>query len=222
MSATLTVIGSVPAGTVFEGRLGPGEAVRPQLYLHAAQDGWNGIQRGLTILARGTAVGSLVAPIRAAVAGVNASIAIGTVETLDDYLVKSLSAARFRTGLMGAFGLTALLLAVLGITGAMAYSVSRRTREMGIRLALGAEPTDVRGLVLREAVRLIFVGVMIGVTVALGVAGTLDTLLFEVGARDPSVYLTVVSVLTVATLTACYLPANRASRVDPIAALSSE
>ena len=123
---------------------------------------------------------------------------------------------------MGAFGLTALLLAVLGITGAMAYSVSRRTREMGIRLALGAEPTDVRGLVLREAVRLIFVGVMIGVTVALGVAGTLDTLLFEVGARDPSVYLTVVSVLTVATLTACYLPANRASRVDPIAALSSE
>ena len=201
---------------------GPGEAVRPQLYLHAAQDGWNGIQRGLTILARGTAVGSLVAPIRAAVAGVNASIAIGTVETLDGYLVKSLSAARFRTGLMGAFGLTALLLAVLGITGAMAYSVSRRTREMGIRLALGAEPTDVRGLVLREAVRLIFVGVMIGVTVALGVAGTLDTLLFEVGARDPSVYLTVVSVLTVATLTACYLPANRASRVDPIAALSSE
>lgn len=209
---------------------GPGEMVRPQLYLHAAQDGWSGIQRGLTILARsaetgaaaGTAVGALVAPIRTAVAGVNASIAVGTVETLDGYLGKSLSATRFRTGLMSAFGLTALLLAVLGIAGVMAYSVSRRTREMGIRLALGAEPTDVRGLVLREGVRLIVLGLMIGVTVALGVASTLAAMLFEVGARDPSVYLTVVSLLAVVTLTACYLPTRRASMVDPIAALSSE
>jgi ABC-type antimicrobial peptide transport system permease subunit len=104
----------------------------------------------------------------------------------------------------------------------MAYSVSRRTREMGIRLALGAEPTDVRGLVLREGVRLIVLGLMIGVTVALGVASTLAAMLFEVGARDPSVYLTVVSLLSVVTLTACYLPARRASMVDPIAALSSE
>ena len=206
---------------------GPGETVRPQLYLHASQDGWNGVSRGLTVLARGSDLGPLVAPIRTAVAGVNASIAVGTVETLDGYLGKSLSATKFRTGLMGAFGLTALLLAVLGISGVMAYSVSRRTREMGIRLALGAEPSDVRGLVLREGVRLISVGVMIGVTVALGVAGALDTLLFdallfEVGARDPGVYLAVVSVLTLATVMACYLPASRASRVDPIAALSSE
>jgi hypothetical protein len=149
---------------------GPGGTVRPQLYLHAAQDGWNGVSRGLTILARGSSVGSLVAPIRAAVAAVNASIAVGTVEALGGYLGKPLSASRFRTGLMAAFGLTALLLAVLGIAGVMAYSVSRRTREMGIRLALGAEAMDVRRLVLREGVRLIFLGVTIGVTVALGVA----------------------------------------------------
>ena len=100
--------------------------------------------------------------------------------------------------------------------------ISRRTREMGIRLALGAEPTDVRSLVLREGARLIFVGLMIGVTVALGVAETLGGLLFEVGAREPGVYLAVTCVLTLATLAACYLPASRASRVDPISALSSE
>jgi len=201
---------------------GPGATVRPQLYLHASQDGWSGIQRGLTILARGSGVGALVAPLREAVAGVNASIAVGTVETLDGYLRQSLLANRFRTSLMTTFGLTALLLAVLGIGGVMAHSVSRRTREMGVRLALGAEPRDVRGLVLREGVRLIVLGVMLGVTAALAIAGTMDALLFEVGARDPSVYFTVVSLLGVATLTACYLPASRASRIDPIVALSSE
>ena len=128
----------------------------------------------------------------------------------------------FRTGLMTAFALAALLLAVLGIAGVMAYSVSRRTCEMGVRLALGAEPTDVRGLVLREGVRPIFIGVALGVTVALAFARVLTTLVFEVGVRDPGVYLAVASFLTVATLTACYVPANRASRIDPVLALSSE
>lgn len=126
------------------------------------------------------------------------------------------------TGLMTAFALAALLLAVLGIAGVMAYSVSRRTCEMGVRLSLGAEPTDVRGLVLREGVRPIFIGVALGVTVALAFARVLTTLVFEVGVRDPGLYLAVASFLTVATLTACYVPANRASRIDPVLALSSE
>ncbi len=150
------------------------------------------------------------------------SIAIGVVETRDGFLAQSLSAKSFRTGLMTAFALAALLLAVLGIAGVMAYSVSRRTCEMGVRLSLGAEPTDVRGLVLREGVRPIFIGVALGVTVALAFARVLTTLVFEVGVRDPGVYLAVASFLTVATLTACYVPANRASRIDPVLALLSE
>ncbi|HEX9886377.1 MAG TPA: ABC transporter permease [Longimicrobiales bacterium] len=201
---------------------GPGEVTRPQLYLHAPQDGWNGIQRGLTVLARGSDPGALVAPIRAAVAEVNPSIAIGTVETLDGYLRQTLAPNRFRTGLMVAFGATALLLALLGIAGVMNYSVTRRTREMGVRLALGAEPTEVRGLVLREGLRMGAVGMILGVIVAVVLAGRLEALLFEVGSRDPWVYGSVVALLGLATATACYVPAGRASRVDPVVALASE
>ncbi|MEJ2205127.1 MAG: ABC transporter permease, partial [Gemmatimonadota bacterium] len=200
---------------------GPAGDVRPQLYLHAPQDGWNGIRRGLTIVARGSDAGGLFAPIRAAVNGVNASIAVGTAETLEGFLSASLSAVRFRTGLMIAFALVALLLSVLGIAGVMSYSVSRRTREMGVRLALGAEPTRVRGLVLGEAVRLWVQGVGLGVAGALVVAGALnEVLLFEIGPRDPGVYAVVVGLLGITTTIACYVPARRASGVDPVRALS--
>ena len=201
---------------------GPGGVVRPMLYLHAPQEGWNGITRGLELLARGSDAGALVAPIRSVLAEVNVSIAIGGVETLDGLLRQSLAARRFRTALMAAFGITALLLAVLGITGVMTYSVARRTRELGVRLALGAKPAQVRGLVLREGTRLIITGVVIGLVGAGAIAGTLDALLFEVSARDPWVYGSVTVVLVGAAMAACYVPARRASRVDPIAALAAE
>ena len=200
---------------------GPAGEVRPQLYLHAPQDGWNGIQRGLTLVVRGPDAAALIGPIREAVAQVNGSIAVGTTGTLEGYLATSLSAERFRTGLMTSFALTALLLAVLGIAGVMSYSVSRRTREMGVRLALGAEPMEVRGLVLREGARLGVLGIGLGVVTALVLAGAMDqSLLFEIGARDPVVYGAVVVVLGVATAVACFVPASRASRVDPLKALA--
>jgi predicted lysophospholipase L1 biosynthesis ABC-type transport system permease subunit len=202
---------------------GPAGDVRPQLYLHAPQDGWNGVQRGLHVVARGADAAGLITPIRQAVAGVNASIAVGTAETLEGLLSTSLSAERFRTWLMVSFGFTALLLAILGIAGVMSYSVSRRTREMGVRLALGAKPGEVRGLVLREGLRLGVLGVGLGLIVALSLAGAIDqALLFEVGARDPGVYTLVVLLLGVATAVACYVPASRASSVDPVTALAAE
>jgi putative ABC transport system permease protein len=202
---------------------GPAGDVRPQLYLHAPQDGWNGVQRGLHVIARGADAAGLITPIRQAVADVNVSIAVGTAETLEGLLSTSLSAERFRTWLMVSFGFTALLLATLGIAGVMSYSVSRRTREMGVRLALGAEPGVVRGLVLREGVRLGVLGVGLGLIVALSLAGAIDqALLFEVGARDPGVYTLVVLLLGVATAVACYAPASRASSVDPVTALAAE
>lgn len=201
---------------------GPGGAERPMLYLHAPQEGWNGIARGLTLVARGSDAGGLVAPIRSAVAEVNGSIAIGDIVTLDGLLRESLAGPRFRTALMAAFAITALLLALLGITAVMTYSVVRRTRELGVRLALGAKPTQVRGLVMGEGSRLIATGVLLGLTGASAIAGTLDRLLFEVSARDPAVYAIVAVVLGGVGLVACYLPALRASRVDAIAALTAE
>lgn len=201
---------------------GPDGDVLPQLYLPAAQDGWNGISRGLALLARGDDPEGLIRPIQAAVARVNPAIATGTARTLEGYLANSLAAARFRTALMIAFGLTALLLAVLGIAGVMSYSVARRTREMGIRLALGAEPLAVRGLVLREGVRLGVLGVALGLAVAAPLAGRLEQLLFGVSIRDPGVYIAVVLLLGTATAVACSVPAGRASRVDPVTALSAE
>lgn len=201
---------------------GPGGVVRPMVYLHAPQEGWNGIARGLAVVARGADAPRLVAPIRGAIAGVNASIAIGDVNTLESLLARTVAGPRFRTLLMVAFAGAALLLAVLGITGVMSYSVARRTRELGVRLALGARPEEVLGLVLREGVRLVVLGVGAGLIGSLAVAGALDGLLFEVSARDPRVYLGVALLLATTATAACWVPARRASRVDPVAALTSE
>jgi len=173
------------------------------------------------VVAHGTDAGALVAQIRAAVVGVNPAIAVGGTTSLADFLRVSLAAERFRTALMSAFGVTALLLALMGIAGVMGYSVSKRRREMGLRLALGAEPAEVRGLVFREGVRLGIVGIGLGALGALLAAGFVDkTMLFETGARDPGVYVAVVVLLGASTLIACYLPASRASSVDPVTALA--
>lgn len=201
---------------------GPGQVRRPMLYLHAPQEGWNGIARGLILVVRGGFANDVVPEVRRAVQGVNASIAIGDVETLDGLLRRNLAGPRFRTALMATFAATALLLALLGIAGVMSYSVSRRTRELGVRLALGARPTEVRDMVLKEGFVLIAAGVAIGLSGALGVAGMLDAMLFEVTARDPWVYATVTFVLVSAAAAACYVPAHRASRVDPVVAMSSD
>jgi putative ABC transport system permease protein len=201
---------------------GPGGTVRPMVYLHAPQEGWNGIARGLRLIARGPEAAALVDPIRRAVADVSSSIAIGDIATLDSLLRTNMAGARFRTLLMAAFGITALLLAVLGITGVMTYSVARRTRELGVRLALGAKPEEVRGLVVREGRRLVLQGVAIGLLGAATIADALRALLFEVSVRDPWVYGIVTALLIASAMLACYLPARRASRVDPIEALAIE
>lgn len=201
---------------------GPGGATRPMVYLHAPQEGWNGIARGLALVARGGDAGALVSPIRRAVADVNASIAFGEFQPMDGLLDRTLAAPRFRTQLMVGFGLVALLLAVLGVAGVMSFSVTRRTPELGLRLALGARPAELRSLVLGEGVRLVAAGIAFGLAAALAMAGVVDRLLFEVGARDPSVYTVVALVLSACALAACWLPARRASALDPTVALNAE
>ena len=124
--------------------------------------------------------------------------------------------------LLTVFGAAALLLAAIGVYGLMAYSVEQRTQEIGIRLALGAELSQVRNMVIVQGMVLAIAGVVIGTVAALALSRLIETLLFGVTARDPIVFVAVPAVLTVVALVAVWLPALRATRIDPIDALRYE
>jgi len=134
----------------------------------------------------------------------------------------SLGSRRFNVILIGFFGITALLLAMAGVFGVMAYSVSRRTREIGVRIALGAGPGDVLRMILSQGLRTIFIGVAIGIAGSLALTRAVQSLLFGVTATDPLTFGGVTLLLVAAALLACYIPARRATKVDPMVALRYE
>lgn len=144
------------------------------------------------------------------------------VRTMDELLSTQLSSPRFTAILLGSFAALALILTLLGIYGVMAYSVARRTQEIGVRLALGAQRSDVMRMVLREAAVLISVGIAIGVGVSLASASILDSMLYGVQSRDPVVLLLVCAAVALTGLLAACLPSLRAASVDPMQALRSE
>jgi len=132
---------------------------------------------------------------------------------------QALWGARLGVGLLSIFGFLALGLASIGLYGMMAYSVSRRKREIGLRMALGAAQSGVMGLILRQGMQLVGIGVVIGIPASLLVGRALSTLLFGVSPLDPVSLGTASLALILVALAACYLPARRASRVDPLVAL---
>jgi putative ABC transport system permease protein len=134
----------------------------------------------------------------------------------------SLGSRRFNVILVGFFGIAALLLATIGVFGVMAYSVSRRTREIGVRVALGAARGDILRMILGQGLRTIFIGVTIGITGSLALTRTVASLLFGVTPTDPLTFAGVTLLLVGAALLACYVPARRAASVDPIIALRFE
>ena len=142
--------------------------------------------------------------------------------TLSQVYSASLGSRRFNVVLIGFFGTTALLLATTGVFGVMAYSVSRRTREIGVRVALGAPTGEVLRMILGQGFRTIFIGVAIGIGGALALTRTVESLLFGVTATDPLTFASVTLLLVGAALLACYIPARRATKVDPMVALRSE
>ncbi len=202
---------------------GAGMAQRPTVYIPTPQEGWSGPRRGLALVVRGEGRASgLVGLVRRAVLEVNPSIAFGDVATLRSLQDQSLAGPRFRAFLLGAFGMAGRVLAILGISGVMTCSVARRVREMGVRMAVGADPSEVLGLIVREGVTLTVVGLTLGMAGAAVLGGFLDALLFEVTARDPAVFVSAAVVVLCVGALSSYLPALRASRVNPVEALSFE
>ncbi len=160
--------------------------------------------------------------VEAAVHNVDRDLPVTDVVWMTEAVDASLSKARLRTWLFGLFGAMALTLAVAGIFGVISYSVSRRTHEFGIRIALGADKSEILGLVLKEALGLALAGVAIGVAASLGLARLISSLLYGVRATDPTTLIALPLVLTAAALLAAYIPAHRATKVDPLVALRHE
>ena len=139
--------------------------------------------------------------------------------TMDDVVVNSASRQRFNMWLMIAFGLSALLLAAIGIYGLMAYSVKQRSHEIGIRLALGASPGSIRNMIVLQDMVLAVVGIAVGIGAALGLTRFIDSLLFGVESRDILVFVAAPILLWATALVAVWIPATRAGRFDPLEAL---
>ncbi|HEX9943520.1 MAG TPA: ABC transporter permease, partial [Thermoanaerobaculia bacterium] len=158
---------------------------------------------------------AMVPAVRAALRRVNPNQAISQVQTMEDVMAGSIARQRLQAVLLGAFACLALLLACIGIYGLISYSVAQRTHEIGIRLALGAAPRAVRNLLFREGLGLAGLGVVLGLFGSVLLSRSLESLLFEVKARDPMVYSGVVALLLASAALACYIPARRAEQVDP-------
>jgi putative ABC transport system permease protein len=164
----------------------------------------------------------LTSALRAEVQKLDKTVPLFDVKTLDEHLGRALGQERTNASLIGGFALLALVLAAIGIYGVMSYSVTQRTREIGIRLALGAPRSGVLRLVVGHGMTLTFIGLAIGLAAAFTLTRVISTLLYGVSATDPSTFVGVPVMLAAVALAACYLPARRAVKVDPMVALRYE
>jgi predicted permease len=193
-----------------------GEPPQPCVYLPLAQN----FADGVVLYVRTSIDPALVLPaVQRELRDIDPRLDAGDARTARKVIDQALFGATMTGGLLGAFGLLALGLASLGMYGVMAYSVSLRRREMGMRLALGAEPRDVLTLVLRDGLRLVSVGLVVGVFGALALSAAISGVLYGVGPIDPASFASATAVLLTVAAVACYLPARRVSRVDPITVL---
>ena len=142
-----------------------------------------------------------------------------SARTMEEYIASSIAAPRFNSTLLSIFAAVALVLTIIGLYGVMSYSVAQRTNEIGIRMALGAQTRDVLGLIVKDGLKLVFLGLVLGISGALALTRLLSALLFGVTTRDPTTFVAIAVLLSLVAMLACYIPAWRATRVDPLEAL---
>jgi putative ABC transport system permease protein len=195
------------------------EKVPAETYEPAAQHPFSGMS---VVIRSATDLSRLGPIVRQTVLAVDKDQPVGSIRTLEEVVTNSFARQRFLLMLLSAFGVLALLLAAVGTYGVMSYMVTQRTQEVGIRMALGAQPKDVLRLVVGKGIRLGIAGVLLGLLGALAATRVLSSSLFAVSATDPVTFATVALLLAGVALLASYLPARRATRVDPLVALRYE
>jgi predicted permease len=196
-----------------------GEEPQPLAYLPLTQDYAPAVTMQVRTSGRPEAV---IATVRSQVQSLDTNLALTNLNTIGELIDQGLWAPRMGAGLLTVFGGLALLLAVVGVYGVLSYSVNQQTREIGIRMAMGAQTGRVLGLVIGQGMRLAVVGLTLGLLVAFAAMRVLSSLLFGVSAHDPLIFGGVSLLLATAAILACYIPARRATRVDPIIALRYE
>jgi len=165
---------------------------------------------------------SLATQLRNAVWAVDKDQPVSNIDTMEHIVARAVARQRFSTMLLGIFAILALVLAAVGIYGVMSYSVAQRTREIGIRMALGAQRKDVLKMTVKQGLKLVLIGIGLGLVVALALTRVMASLLFGVSATDPITFLSIPLVLLAVAAVASYIPALRATRVDPMVALRAQ
>jgi ABC-type antimicrobial peptide transport system permease subunit len=216
------------AGDVVDGPLGSDPVIHVYSPYSEANDEalaspMGGLWRNMKVAVNGEVdAASLTTSVRAAIAAVDPALAIANVTTMRQ-VVRDLSAPqRFSATVLTAFAAGALLLAGIGLFGVLAFGVAQRTREIGVRVALGAARSEVVGLILKQGMLLVAVGLVIGLAGSLAATRVMRSLLYDTDVYDPMTFAVVPVLLAVVSLVACYVPARRAAIVDPMVTLRSE
>jgi putative ABC transport system permease protein len=195
---------------------------RPEFYVPLAQESVRSDVMSLVLRTSASNLAGLHGAVKRAVQEVDKDLFVPKLEPMGTLISIQLAQPRFNMMLLGVFAAVALTLAAIGIYGVIAYSVAQRTREIGIRMALGAQRTDMFSMILLQSLSLVAIGLTIGLVASFAGTRMLTSLLYGVGAADPGIYAAVVLVLAGAALLASYIPARRAMKVDPMVALRYE
>jgi putative ABC transport system permease protein len=206
----------VAADSRFEGM-----QARPEPFVFLPNSQRPSLFCGLVIRTSGNPIG-MAADVRDVIHNVDPDQGVMETSTMEQRVTDSVAQPRLQTILLGIFGLLALVLACIGIYGVLAYAVSQRLREIGVRVALGATPVTILGEILSSGLSLAGIGLVIGLGAALALTRYLESLLYSVRPTDPAVFALAIATLLLVAAAACYLPARRAARVDPIVVLREE